>query len=281
MASVGLEVVLFLFGVIILCIGIFGHIDTQWFKIGSRSAVTRGVSVTVGALLIVLALVKAGVLPLGNARRFEQLTQQNDALRAQVAELERKLTRHQNSFAAYGGTLEQLRSESSTLENEAALRPVNEAVISLAERVAAGIAGIGDPTSLAKVDPSGETNSTDGDNLLANARALGLGERVVAEIRPYTDRDYYKVLTPSNVTGALRVILRKLDPQGLATQIVIYDQNERVIERHNSIMDPTASFSLRRPSGEHFYLHVASQGLPPIYSIKPQEGRYELVVRTE
>jgi len=281
MGSVAFEVVLLVFGAIALCIGLFGDVETQWFKVGSRSLVTRTSSIVVGTLLIGVALIKAEILPFGNAGKVEQLTKQNAALQAKMIELEAKLTQRQATMGAYEGLLKQMEGDLSNLGNDALLKQYNEAVASLAERAAASIAAIGDPEKMKKLDPSGEVTSADGDNSISTARSIALGQRVEGEIRPYTDRDYYKVQIPPNVTGPLRVILRKIDPHGLATEIVVYDQNEEVIGRKDSILDPTVSFTVRRPRGNHIYFHVASQGLPSVYSFKPQQGPYEVMVRAE
>jgi hypothetical protein len=131
---------------------------------------------------------------------------------------------------------------------------------------------------MAKLDPKGATKSDDGDDSITSARTIALGESIKAEILPFTDADYYKVTISPDVARSLRVILRK---SNVVTEVVIYDQNENVIERKFDMSNPTLSFSLQRPSGSHFYISVASQGLPSVYSLTPQQGTYELLVRAE
>jgi hypothetical protein len=281
MESVGIDVVLFLFGAVFLCIGLYGRIETQWFKVGSDSSVIRVSSGLIGTLLISVALIKAEILPFGNVGKLEQLRKENAALQKTAMDLKAKLTQQQAVTATSKALIEQAQQDVSSVKNEASTRQQHEAVTSLVERLSAAIEAIGDPEKMRKVDPTGEVASADGDNSISTARTISLGEQITAEIRPFTDRDYYKVLLQPNVAGPLRLILRKLDPQGLVTEIVLYDENERVLEKKRSHSDPTVSFTFPRPSGKHFYLHVASQGLPSVYSITPQQGPYQLIVRAE
>jgi hypothetical protein len=68
MDSVGIDIVLFLFGAVFLCIGLYGRIETQWFKIGSDSWVMRASSGVIGTLLVIAALMKAEILPFGETK---------------------------------------------------------------------------------------------------------------------------------------------------------------------------------------------------------------------
>jgi hypothetical protein len=98
------------------------------------------------------------------------------------------------------------------------------------------IGAIGDPEAIAKLDPNGATKSDDGDDSITSARTIALGEPIKAEILPFTDKDYYKVPISPDVARSLRVILRK---SNVVTEVVIYDQNEKVIERKFEMSNPT------------------------------------------
>ena len=84
MESVGIDVVLLTFGAVFLCIALYGRMETQWFKVGSDSSIVRAASGAVGLVLISIALIKAEVLPLGNAAKLAQLTNDNAVLKTTI-----------------------------------------------------------------------------------------------------------------------------------------------------------------------------------------------------
>jgi hypothetical protein len=275
METVGLEVLLFLFGAIILSIGLFGRIETQWFKVGSDSLLIRASSVAVGALFIGVSLIKADLFSSGNADKAAELTKQNTALQAKILDLEARLNQQQVTTSPSGSPLSKAHDDLGALGDRALLEKYNKAQAKWMEDALRTMDGFFNPEAIERPEPS-----KDGDDSISSARSIRLGERVRAEIQPYTDRDFYKISIPTSAPERLRVIVTKLDVQGLVSEVAVYDQNSQVIKQESSLSAPTLSFSIRRPPGDHLYLHVASQGLPSVPSF-PQQGPYELLVQSE
>ena len=70
MEKIGIESIIFISGVIIFIIGLFGRLETKWFKIGSDNFVIKSVAILIGIIFIAISLISSDYFS-GKIFKFE------------------------------------------------------------------------------------------------------------------------------------------------------------------------------------------------------------------
>jgi hypothetical protein len=168
--------------------------------------------------------------------------------------------------AKWGETLrESTRTPSATT-------PVKTPTISLVQPLAASeqtTTATAPPAPLPVREEQESNDKTDDANLIE------LGTRVRGSTVTYQDRDFFKFRTSSRAPVKVRVILRKLSPDGFGAAVKVYDQVEQYVTERTEFGEQPVSLTFTGTPQSLYYILVKA------YGVGSGLGTYELEVREE